>query len=51
MGHLGRGVDRRHIQNMVEKLAYSDWLILYYLAQVTLFQIGTYMNLEITCIL
>ena len=34
MGHLGRGVDRRHIQNMVEKLAYSDWLILYYLAQV-----------------
>ena len=40
MGHLGRGVDRRHIQNMVEKLAYSDWLILYYLAQVRLFQIS-----------
>lgn len=41
MGHLGRGVDRRHIQNMVEKLAYSDWLILYYLAQVRFLQIHT----------
>ena len=36
MGHIGRGVDRRQIQDMVEKLAYSDWLILYYLAQVRL---------------
>ena len=40
MGHIGRGVDRRQIQDMVEKLAYSDWLILYYLAQVRLFQIS-----------
>ena len=46
LGYLGRSVNKQNIHSMVERLAYSDWLILYYLAQVSqlpsiFFNVGT----------
>ena len=35
LGYIGRSVNKQNIHAMVERLAYSDWLILYYLAQVS----------------
>ena len=36
LGHLTADVNKRNIQDMVQRLAYSDWLILHYLAQVSI---------------
>ena len=38
LGHLTADVNKRNIQDMVQRLAYSDWLILHYLAQVSIFK-------------
>ena len=43
LGYIGRSVNKQNIHAMVERLAYSDWLILYYLAQVSQ-QIGIKKN-------
>ena len=45
LGYIGRSVNKQNIHAMVERLAYSDWLILYYLAQVSQ-QIGIKKTME-----
>ncbi len=34
LGYLDRNVKRADVHEVVQALSYSDWLILYYLAQV-----------------
>ena len=34
LGYLGKEIDSTITREVVKRLSYSDWLILYYLAQV-----------------
>ena len=34
LGHLNKDVPRSAMEEVVQRLSYADWLILYYLAQV-----------------
>ena len=40
LGYLGKTVNARQLQDVVLRLGYSDWLIVYYLAQVSTFQMS-----------
>ena len=37
LGHLNKDVPRVAMEEVVQRLSYADWLILYYLAQVRIY--------------
>ena len=37
LGHLNKDVPRSAMEEVVQRLSYADWLILYYLAQVSVY--------------
>ena len=46
LGHLNKdGLSRQAMEEVVQRLSYADWLILYYLAQVRIY--NAYLTTEL----